>query len=333
MGQPSVRSSSTFVTCTNKDVDCLQIHGHRSGPSSNRTLISEQYPSHSNLGSPLLSSKSSNLDPSSSPYKASPAHYAVTLSNSYTSPTPTHRTLPSVPIGSTADSPSLSTRSSTNTSFYHEANPTLPTLLSDSASVKSDDSSIFSDGHLHPSQQGTTSTPTRHHDPSSNVKGRLQHGNISVSSAGKFIHSWTRTTSLSIGTTVSSTGGGGLPIDRAPSPSPSLISEREREENERVERELESKRKRLQIYVFVCRCVAYPFNSKQSSDMARKHLKVTLVQYGVIKERFLAFLNGKTRIEADEGKPLRRMSSVRTRSSAFSVYQCCSFVLRSISQK
>jgi calcium-dependent secretion activator len=87
-----------------------------------------------------------------------------------------------------------------------------------------------------------------------------------------------------------------------PSPSPSLISEREREENERVERELELKRKRLQIYVFVCRCVAYPFNSKQSSDMARKHLKVTLVQYGVIKERFLTFLNGKTNIEADEGK-------------------------------
>ena len=38
--------------------------------------------------------------------------------------------------------------------------------------------------------------------------------------------------------------------------------------------------------------------------MARKHLKVTLVQYGVIKERFLAFLNGKTHIEADEGKDI-----------------------------
>ena len=102
-----------------------------------------------------------------------------------------------------------------------------------------------------------------------------------------------------LGTTTSSAGG--LPVDRVPSPSPSAISEREREENERVERELEFKRKRLQIYVFVCRCVAYPFNSKQSSDMARKHLKVTLVQYGVIKERFSAFLNGKTHIEADEG--------------------------------
>ena len=79
------------------------------------------------------------------------------------------------------------------------------------------------------------------------------------------------------------------------------MSEREREENERVEREFEFKRKRLQIYVFICRCIACPLNSKQSSDMARKHLKITSVQYGVIKERFLAFLNGKTHIEADEG--------------------------------
>jgi hypothetical protein len=109
----------------------------------------------------------------------------------------------------------------------------------------------------------------------------------------------TNTTSSSTGTTISSLTG--VPIDRVPSPSPSLLSEREREENERVERELELKRKRLQIYVLVCRCIACPFNAKQSSDMARKHLKVTLVQYGVTKERFLAFLNGKTHIEADEG--------------------------------
>ena len=40
--------------------------------------------------------------------------------------------------------------------------------------------------------------------------------------------------------------------------------------------------------------------------MARKHLKITLVQYGVIKERFLAFLNGKTHIEADEGKIIKK---------------------------
>jgi hypothetical protein len=109
----------------------------------------------------------------------------------------------------------------------------------------------------------------------------------------------TNTTSSSTGTTISSLTG--VAIDRVPSPSPSLLSEREREENERVERELELKRKRLQIYVLVCRCIACPFNSKQSSDMARKHLKITLVQYGITKERFLAFLNGKTHIEADEG--------------------------------
>ena len=190
MGQPSVGSSSSV---RRKTSIVFQVHTHRSGPPSNRTVISDQYPSHANLGSPLLPSKSSNLDPSSSLFKPSPVHHAVPLSNSYTSPTPTHRMLPSVPTSSTADSPSLSTRSSTNTSFYHDTNQTLPTLLSDSASLKSDDSSIFSDGHLHPSQQGTTSTPTRHHDPSSNAKGRLQHGNISVSSAGNFTSSLTHT--------------------------------------------------------------------------------------------------------------------------------------------
>ncbi|CAF3446058.1 unnamed protein product, partial [Rotaria sp. Silwood2] len=91
-----------------------------------------------------------------------------------------------------------------------------------------------------------------------------------------------------------------ISIDRVPSPSTSLLSEHEREENERLEHELELKRKRLQIYVFICRCISCPFNSKQSSDMARKHLKINLNQYNIIKERFLAFLNGKTHIEADE---------------------------------
>ncbi|CAF3618049.1 unnamed protein product [Rotaria sp. Silwood2] len=92
-----------------------------------------------------------------------------------------------------------------------------------------------------------------------------------------------------------------ISIDRVPSPSTSLLSEHEREENERLEHELELKRTRLQIYVFICRCISCPFNSKQSSDMARKHLKINLNQYNIIKERFLAFLNGKTHIEADEG--------------------------------
>lgn len=156
----------------------------------------------------------------------------------------------------------------------------------DSTSIKSDDSSIFSEGHLHPSHHQQITSP-RHQE-----------------SKTRSVQSTTNLTKHLINTASSSTGtasSAGIPIDRVPSPSPSLISEREREENDRVEREFELKRKRLQIYVFICRCIACPFNSKQSSDMARKHLKITSVQYGVIKERFLAFLNGKTHIEADEG--------------------------------
>jgi len=165
-------------------------------------------------------------------------------------------------------------------------------IHADSSSIKSDDSSTFSEGYLHPSQQQQSAT--RNQD----IRIRSQQPNIPIHNASNLAKPLANTGSSSTGTTTSSTG---IPIDRAPSPSPSLISEREREENERVERELELKRKRLQIYVFICRCVACPFNSKQSSDMARKHLKITLVQYGVIKERFLTFLNGKTHIEADEG--------------------------------
>lgn len=165
----------------------------------------------------------------------------------------------------------------------------------DTTSIKSDDSSTFSEGHLHPSQQQGSLSKTRSQQPTTTTAATNQNtSNLSKTLA--------TTASSSTGTTASSTG---IPVDRAPSPSPSLISEREREENERVEREQELKRKRLQVYVFVCRCVACPFNSKQSSDMARKHLKITLVQYGLIKERFLAFLHGKTHIEADEGKKKR----------------------------
>jgi hypothetical protein len=189
-------------------------------------------------------------------------------------------------------------------------------INTDSASIKSDDSLTFSEGHLHPSQQQSS---TRNQDPKNRSQ---QQQNTSTHNANNLGKSLTNTANSSTGTT---TSGMGIPIDRAPSPSPSIVSEREREENERVERELELKRKRLQIYVFICRCVACPFNSKQSSDMARKHLKITPVQYGVTKERFLAFLNGKTHIEADEGN--KQLIRNLKKLISFSFYKCCSFIL------
>lgn len=50
--------------------------------------------------------------------------------------------------------------------------------------------------------------------------------------------------------------------------------EEERKERERIQEEQERKIK-LQIYVFVLRCIAYPFNAKQPTDMARRQQKVS----------------------------------------------------------
>ena len=71
-------------------------------------------------------------------------------------------------------------------------------------------------------------------------------------------------------------------------------------EEEEAERKEEERRKRLHTYVFVCRCVSYPFNAKQPTDLARRQLKVTKAALNSVKERFLAFLNGDTNIVADE---------------------------------
>ncbi|XP_052778321.1 calcium-dependent secretion activator 1-like isoform X5 [Mya arenaria] len=69
---------------------------------------------------------------------------------------------------------------------------------------------------------------------------------------------------------------------------------------EKLEKEEEERKKRLQLYVFVMRCIAYPFNAKQPTDMARRQTKITKQQLQTIKERFHAFLNGETNIVADE---------------------------------
>lgn len=60
---------------------------------------------------------------------------------------------------------------------------------------------------------------------------------------------------------------------RPTSPSPSAVSE-EKEDLEKLHREEEDRKKKLQLYVFVMRCIAYPFNAKQPTDMARRQQKV-----------------------------------------------------------
>ncbi|KAE8298489.1 Calcium-dependent secretion activator 1 Calcium-dependent activator protein for secretion 1 [Larimichthys crocea] len=86
---------------------------------------------------------------------------------------------------------------------------------------------------------------------------------------------------------------------RPTSPSPSAASE-EKEDLEKLQRDEEERKKKLQLYVFVMRCVAYPFNAKQPTDMARRQQKITKQQLQQTKDRFQAFLNGDTQIVADE---------------------------------
>uniref|UniRef100_UPI003AAA68DF calcium-dependent secretion activator 1-like n=1 Tax=Centroberyx gerrardi TaxID=166262 RepID=UPI003AAA68DF len=101
-------------------------------------------------------------------------------------------------------------------------------------------------------------------------------------------------------------GGGGLQPPgrgsggRPSSPSPSVASDKEKEDLEKMQREEEERKKRLQLYVFVMRCIAYPFNAKQPTDMARRQQKISKQQLQTVKERFQAFLNGETQIVADE---------------------------------
>ncbi|XP_063783253.1 calcium-dependent secretion activator 2 isoform X2 [Pseudophryne corroboree] len=88
-------------------------------------------------------------------------------------------------------------------------------------------------------------------------------------------------------------------LPRPASPSPSVSSEG-REEQERAQREERERKNRLQLYVFVMRCIAYPFNAKQPTDMTRRQQKLNKQQLQTIKERFQAFLKGETQIMADE---------------------------------
>lgn len=91
-------------------------------------------------------------------------------------------------------------------------------------------------------------------------------------------------------------------LARPSSPSPSLVSEKDKEKDDidKAEKEEEERRRRLQLYVFVLRCIAYPFNAKQPTDMTRRNLKVTKQQLETIQGRFQAFFKGETSIAADE---------------------------------
>uniref|UniRef100_A0A674EN94 Ca2+-dependent activator protein for secretion a n=1 Tax=Salmo trutta TaxID=8032 RepID=A0A674EN94_SALTR len=119
---------------------------------------------------------------------------------------------------------------------------------------------------------------------------------VSAPNTGGARVSPSRTTESSGGLQPSSRGSSARPS----SPSPSVASDKEKDDLEKMQREEEERKKRLQLYVFVMRCIAYPFNAKQPTDMARRQQKISKQQLQTVKERFQAFLSGDTQIVADE---------------------------------
>jgi hypothetical protein len=75
---------------------------------------------------------------------------------------------------------------------------------------------------------------------------------------------------------------------------------KEEQERIRAEEEEEEHKRNMQMYVFVAKCIAYHFNAKQPTDMARRQLKVTKQELARIKDRFQTFLKGESQIPADE---------------------------------
>ncbi|KAM9568025.1 calcium-dependent secretion activator 2-like [Salvelinus alpinus] len=89
------------------------------------------------------------------------------------------------------------------------------------------------------------------------------------------------------------------PADQAQAEN-SPVEDQMKNEQERLQKEEAERKSKLQMYVFVLRCIAYPFNAKQPTDMARRQQKLNKQQLQVVKDHFQAFLNGDTQMVADE---------------------------------
>lgn len=64
------------------------------------------------------------------------------------------------------------------------------------------------------------------------------------------------------------------PADQAQAEK-SPVEDQVKNEQERLQKEEAERKSKLQMYVFVLRCIAYPFNAKQPTDMARRQQKVS----------------------------------------------------------
>ncbi|KAK8722383.1 hypothetical protein OTU49_012439 [Cherax quadricarinatus] len=157
----------------------------------------------------------------------------------------------------------------------------------------------------HPARAGAASTS---HDYHATDGGSTQtvatHPSLQVpSTTGSLPRSTSPGSTLSVDTL--SVGGASKTnsLPRPTSPSPSIMSDKtltQEDPSEKQEREEEERKKRLQLYVFILRCISYPFNAKQPTDMTKRQIKVTKHQLDTIQARFQSFLKGELQIAADE---------------------------------
>ncbi|KAL1130036.1 hypothetical protein AAG570_012979 [Ranatra chinensis] len=148
----------------------------------------------------------------------------------------------------------------------------------------------------HPHHAHHPHHPHHHHAPQKNISLKNKNNCYSLRSLSPGSAS---TETISIGGTASASRTNSLP--RPTSPSPSVVSEKtEAELQDKQEREEEERKRKIQLYVFISRCIAYPFNGKQPTDMTRRQSKITKQQLEVIQGRFQSFLKGDTQIMADE---------------------------------
>ncbi|CAH0561932.1 unnamed protein product [Brassicogethes aeneus] len=151
----------------------------------------------------------------------------------------------------------------------------------------------------HPSHQMPTETSPYHNHPHSNSE--LGSGNLEVPNNTNPQRSLSPSSAVSAETLTHSIGSRTNSLPRPTSPSPSIASEKtEVDLQEKQEREEEERKRRIQLYVFISRCIAYPFNAKQPTDMTRRQTKITKHQLETISNRFQSFLKGETQIMADE---------------------------------
>ncbi|XP_018578916.1 calcium-dependent secretion activator [Anoplophora glabripennis] len=151
-----------------------------------------------------------------------------------------------------------------------------------------------STAHQHPAE----SSPYHHSHGSELGSGNLEVPN-NTAVAQRSLSPSSAVSAETLSHSMGSSRANSLP--RPTSPSPSVASEKtEVDLQEKQEREEEERKRRIQLYVFISRCIAYPFNAKQPTDMTRRQTKITKHQLETIVNRFQSFLKGETQIMADE---------------------------------